>query len=206
MKKTGLFLAVVMLAASLAGCGNTLDVDETTLVVNEDLTITQAIVEEFDEEVYDSGDLETYINNAVDESVAKYGEEAVVLDSYKIKDGTAKVQMTFDNWETYMSFEGMEFFAGSVSEAVLAGYDFDDYFTSVTDGAAATTEASGDTASADATHNVLANVVVVSESLTVQVPGTITYISAQGAEVVSSDTVRVDMDAAAGSIVYILYE
>lgn len=202
MKKIGILSVICLLAVAMLGCGKKVSVEETTIIFDKDGSVIQAVVDDLDESLYDKKEVESYVKEAVKEYTATAGDKAVTLDSFKVKDNVVKMQLSFASVKDLAAFDNIAAFSGTVSEAMIAGYNFNTVFTAFVEGSGETVNYE----SADATHNVLGNVIVISENTCVQVPGTVTYVSAYGCEVVYKDTVRVNMNEATDSVVYIIYE
>lgn len=132
-------LAVVLVVIIIIGvfflgsCGNAYEADTNTVYLLENGKIVSSSVESFDEEVYSKNDLKSYIKEVVDTYNAENGK-AVKQKSLNIKDGKAVLVMEYANADIFEDFEGTEFFAGSIADAVAAGYTFEGEFANVTDG------------------------------------------------------------------------
>ncbi|MCR4841974.1 MAG: hypothetical protein K5840_01795 [Eubacterium sp.] len=236
MKKiTSLVLCVALSVGMLAGCGcgSSYQSDVSAISVRDDGSILAVSVEELDQSYYDEEELKTYIDDAVSEYTSANEDVTVKVQSLKVSDSVATLNMKYDSAQTYSDFNGVTLFTGTVAEALAAGYEFDCSFASISDGASsdasaasysaylssisgdASSDASesadatgdvsmGDADTADVTDALDANVVIVSEQVRVNVPGTITFVSADGARVTSTDTV--DVNNRTESLTYVIYQ
>ena len=210
-KKLSILLTAFMLIAMLAGCGNKFSPDENAIYIKKDGKVVQVSMESLDQSYYDEDELEQYINDEID---AYDGGEnsSVKLQNFKVKDGVADLQLEFDSYETYSDFNGRVLFAGTVAQAIAAGYDFEQNFTSITDAESSDAawsrdssgNAVGDASSADISSLLEANCVITGEQLQVKVAGTITYVSSEGTKMISKDTVKAGRTD--GELTYIIYE
>ncbi len=213
MKKFMSMILVFALTASvLTGCGG-FKTDESAIKVNKNGSVIQATIDTLDQDYYDSDELKEYVEGLVSAYLAE-NDATIKMTKFKVSDDVVTMYMTYDNAETYSDFNGTTLFVGTVAEALAAGYDFDSTFYTITNGASADADssgnasisgnASGDAVSGDVTDTLDANVVILSESISVTVPGTITYVSANGTKMTSSKSVSIDNDAS--ELTYIVYE
>ncbi|MFT3983735.1 MAG: hypothetical protein QM697_07495 [Lachnospiraceae bacterium] len=127
MKKWIVLIAGILSGILLYGCGtSSTDINETTVIINKNGEITDAIVESFDAEYYDASELQSMI----DEELAEYGKLSgsknhAQLAEFTVSKGAAKVLIEFATPADYASFNGVSFFYGTISEAYEDGYDLD---------------------------------------------------------------------------------
>ncbi len=152
-----------------SGCKGTLPEDDT-ISVDKKGRVTSTIVEEFDKEFYDAEELE----GEIDEELAKYNQnfaaDHIRKEAFKVEDGTASLQLVFDEWKYYSDYTGLTLFAGTVSEAEEEGYDLQLYGEYM-DADGSLTDV--DTVSAEGDVSVL----ILEEAVKVQVPGKILAVS-----------------------------
>ena len=129
----------------LGACGAKLDVQENTIALQRNGKILEAAVESFDQSYYDQEELNTYVQNAVDDYTAEHGKKSVSVTDSKVEEKKAYLTLQYENAETFSDFTGIECFNGSIVEAQSAGYDFDLDFYPVTDGKADTKTVKGST-------------------------------------------------------------
>lgn len=130
-KKTGCLLLVMAMA--MTGCSKGDDVKKTTLYVDEDGEITEAIVETLDKDYYDSGEMENFIEEETAAYNKQAGDEKVEIAKCEVEDGKARVTMEYESMKEYGEFNSVTAFHGTVSEAKKAGYDFEGEFVSAKD-------------------------------------------------------------------------
>ena len=189
----------------LGACGAKLDVQENTIALQRKGKILEAAVESFDQSYYDQEELNTYVQNAVDDYTAEHGKKSVSVTDSKVEEKKAYLTLQYENAETFSDFTGIECFNGSIVEAQSAGYDFDLDFYPVTDGKADTKTVKGSTLLDDDDLKVL----IVKENSDLIVPGKIAYVSTEGTEVASEKQVNVtqkEQDTDEAVLVYVLYK
>lgn len=189
----------------LGACGAKLDVQENTIALQRNGKILEAAVESFDQSYYDQEELDTYVQNAVDDYTAEHGKKSVSVTDSKVEEKKAYLTLQYENAETFSDFTGIECFSGSIVEAQSAGYDFDLDFYPVTDGKADTKTVKGSTLLDDDDLKVL----IVKENSDLIVPGKIAYVSTEGTEVASEKQVNVtqkEQDTDEAVLVYVLYK
>ena len=120
----------------MAACGTKLDVQENTIALQRNGKILEAAVETFDQSYYKEDELNSYIQNAVDDYTAEHGKKSVSVTESKVEEKKAYLTLQYENAETFQDFSGIECFSGSIVEAQSAGYDFEQDFYPVTDGKA----------------------------------------------------------------------
>lgn len=189
----------------LGACGAKLDVQENTIALQRNGKILEAAVESFDQSYYDQEELNTYVQNVVDDYTAEHGKKSVSVTDSKVEEKKAYLTLQYENAETFSDFTGIECFNGSIVEAQSAGYDFDLDFYPVTDGKADTKTVKGSTLLDDDDLKVL----IVKENSDLIVPGKIAYVSTEGTEVASEKQVNVtqkEQDTDEAVLVYVLYK
>lgn len=189
----------------LGACGAKLDVQENTIALQRNGKILEAAVESFDQSYYDQEELNTYVQNAVDDYTAEHGKKSVSVTDSKVEEKKAYLTLQYENAETFSDFTDIECFNGSIVEAQSAGYDFDLDFYPVTDGKADTKTVKGSTLLDDDDLKVL----IVKENSDLIVPGKIAYVSTEGTEVASEKQVNVtqkEQDTDEAVLVYVLYK
>lgn len=198
-------LACVMIAGLLTGCGNSLDVDCDTVYVEKKGTIIGAAVQKLDKDYYNEDELEEFIDTKEEAYQEEHGKSSVKVSDFSVKDGVADLLVKYAGYEDYQEFNNVTLFAGTVPQALAAGYDFNTKFTEIKDG-----KASGEVESSKITESDY-KVVVLSEKIDVKVDGTIKYISSDHTSLKAKDTVSIKLpenaeDGADLSLVYVVYE
>lgn len=207
MKKSiSVFLVTVLALTFLTACGGSLKVDENTIYVQKRGKVTGATVENFDKEYYDPEELQEYVDQRVADYTADHGKKSVKVDSFSVEEGVAKLNIKYASCEDYAAFNGVELFAGTVPQAMAAGYGFDKEFLAVEKGVL-----SGVVGKDAITADSDLKVVILNEKVDVKVDGTVTYVSADYTTLKAKDTVgiKVTEDAQDGeelALVYIVYK
>ena len=186
MKKfTSAILALGLCMGLLTGCGSSYAAEESTVFVQKDGKIVSTDVEEFDENLYSKEELEEYVNQYISEYTDEYGKKSVKLKDISVADGTAVLSIEYATAEDYTRFNGIELFAGSVAEALAAGYGFTAEFADV----------SGDQpVPADTSAFVSGEgykAVIIKGNTNVHVKGTICYVSTINTSLVDKHTVAI---------------
>ena len=188
----------------MAACGTKLDVQENTIALQRNGKILEAAVETFDQSYYKEDELNSYIQNAVDDYTAEHGKKSVSVTESKVEEKKAYLTLQYENAETFQDFSCIECFSGSSVEAQSAGYDFEQDFYPVTDGKADKKTVRGSSLLEDDDLKVL----IVKENSDLIVPGKIAYVSTEGTEVTSEKQVNVtqkQQDTDESVLVYVLY-
>lgn len=136
-KSLALVLAVFLLAAGMAGCGESSQtVTETTIELKKDGSVVHTIVEDFSAEpYYDIGKLQTMIQTACDEYNAGKQTGTVTLEEITEETGNGvwTVKMLYPDASAYAGFNQSALFVGTVKEAYSAGYDMNVTLVSLQD-------------------------------------------------------------------------
>ena len=170
MKRLKLWLGVILLVCCLAGCGNQdATYDTTTLVVKDDGTFMEVVVEPFDKEYYDASELESFVKSEIQEYNLRKVSTQLSLEGVEVEDEIAKVTISYKTDEDYRNFNEGTVFVGTVREAIDEGYDFDQIFQEY----GKTEEVSV----AQVTENANYGVVITVEATNVVLPDKILYIS-----------------------------
>ncbi len=183
MKKTMVPVIAALLLA-LAGCSAAPDEPadtESTIYIRENGSIDSLTVESFPEDLYPAEELETIVKEMADVYNREHGSGAVRVTSCKVEDGQAYVYLSYRNAEDYALFNRTEFFYGTVSEGLSAGYGKKSTLKNIY---GSNTVSGGAIADMGNYH-----MVVVSEPLQVRTYESILYVSADF-EPVDDRTVR----------------
>ena len=210
MKKLyGIFLMILALGM-LGGCSKK-DPDTNTVYIGKDGSVTEAAVEAFDKDYYKQEELESFIQDEIAEYEKTHEEKQVKLESFTVEEGTAKLLMDYESYQDYQDFNGRELFAGTVVQAIAAGYSFNTDFLPVEDGKIAgeadteSTESPADAVSgSEVTKNEDYRVVVINEDTDVVVKGSIKYVSA--GSVTLKDKKTASVQTVNEGVSYIVYK
>lgn len=105
----------------------------SSLSVEKNGNISSTIIEDFFESYYDEDGLKSMIESFIDDYKAENAAAQIKLKSCKVKDGVVKVLMEYGDYRTYAGYNGEEFFAGTISDANMAGFDLNVTLKSVSD-------------------------------------------------------------------------
>ena len=171
-------LPILILSIALKGCGAS--ADSSSLVLNKKGVITQTIVEEWDQEQYDKKELQDQIENQITE----YGQK-IELNSIKTKDGKITVKMTYQDLASYVDYNQVTLFHGTVSQCQASGYLLEGDFK----------DAKGEPVDRTQVLNIgdKCVVLVFQEPLSVKIPGKILYCSSS-LELVSAKEVKASLE------------
>ena len=208
-KKISLFLITLLSLMCLTACGDSLKVDKNTIYVKKNGKIIGASVETFDKNYYDAEELETYIEEQVDEYLSNHEKKSVKVDKFSVEEGIAKLNIKYAGYEDYAEFNGVEMFVGTVPQAMAAGYNFDDTFLKVEDGKLGSSL--GRDELIEASEDSKYKVVILSEKVDVKVKGTVLYVSEDYTSLAAKDMVSIALteDALDGEelkLTYIVYK
>ncbi|MFA9376482.1 MAG: hypothetical protein ACERKZ_06985 [Lachnotalea sp.] len=194
MKKFKSYIAVFIMIMLVTGCSlSDFDADINTVYVKKDGSVTDAIIEDFSETYYDSTELESLINDSID--AYNDGTEKIKVKKYTVKDDIAKLITNYETASDYVSFNKVDFFAGTISEATKSGYDFAQEFTGIED----KNTVGSETIMSLTQYKVIA----FNENVEIKTDSKILYIS-NNAELVNDKTAKLT-DGAQG-LAYIVYE
>lgn len=202
----GLCLIAAVLAAVLTACGGELDAGRNTVYVQKKGKITEATVEPFDKGYYNQEELEAYVRERVENYAAEHGEKSVEMDKFEVADGVATLHINYAGYQDYADFNGVKMFAGTVPQALAAGFDFNTEFLEVEDGVLGDVVDSG-IVLADDTYKA----VILSTKADVKVDGTVLFVSSKYTGIAAKDTVSISlpedaMDGEELALTYIIYK
>ncbi len=123
--------ALVLFTALLAvGCGKKDKAAETTLYIEKNGEVTEAIVESWDESFFDEKDLKSDINDEIKDFKSINKDASISMENLEIEDKKARVSMKYDSIASYSGFNKVDAFQGTISEAQSQGYTFDGEYIS----------------------------------------------------------------------------
>ncbi len=194
MKNLKAYVVVIIMLLLVTGCSlKSFDADTNTVYVKKDGSVMEAIIEDFSESYYDSTELESLINDSIDEYNGD--TQRVKLDKFNVKDNTAKLITEYETANDYAEFNEEDFFVGTISEAMKAGYDFDQEFTNLEDEIAIGSET---------IQSLTQYKVIIFEGKSeIKTDSKIAYIS-DNAELINEKTAKLKEEAE--GLAYIVYE
>ena len=143
LKKYKVTAALFVCCLLLSGCGSAKlpdIIENTTVAVDSKGVVTSYLVDTFDKAYYSVNELAVMAA----EDAADYNAEHPVTEDTLLKvekvellaDGSkVMVQHVYSDSNVYEYYNGQELYFGTVSDALLAGYDLSALLTSVKDGA-----------------------------------------------------------------------
>ena len=174
MKNTkGLILAVLALCV-LTGCSK-FSPKETAVSVGKEGTVTAAVIDTLDQSYYDGEELKASVEESVAEYNAGAGEDTITVEEFEIgEEKDVKLFMEYASYKDYAAFNNVDFYVGDITDGYNnGGYRFETTFCQVEKGEAVEGEIKREEIFAGANHPM----VVFSESMAVEVPGEILYVS-----------------------------
>ena len=170
-------LLLCMCAGFVYGCGygeSPLEGDASFVYVDRKGRIRSLDVEELGESFYDVQELETFINDAVDEYTEVHGSNSVTVQGLTVEDGRAMLSMQYQSAEDYANLFNVEFFSGELLAALEAGYVFDGEFARVEEG-----QVVGAATKQEIYAEEGLKVVIIRANTDVQIDGSICYVSCE---------------------------
>lgn len=201
-------LGIFAAASITTACGASFEADESTVYITKQGNVIGADIEDFNEDYYDEEELKAYITESIESYVESNGNGSLEMDKFETKsseeDGvTAQLYLNYATYIDYALFNDVTLFAGTVEQARQEGYQFDQDFVKVEDGAPA---GSVDVQELLAEEEI--RVVVIGEETAVRIDGEIVCVSDGNADVTGKNTVQAhfDVEDAQAQPVYILYK
>lgn len=115
-------LAAGILCILLCACGRDLDVTkETTVKIEQDGTITNTIIENFDSSLYSADDLQSMMLSEVSLFNSTTGGKSITIDKVEASEGQVEVAMTYAGASVYEEFNERTFFYGTMKEFYGSG-------------------------------------------------------------------------------------
>lgn len=105
----------------------------SSLSIEKNGSISSTIIEDFIESYYNEGDLKAMIESLIDDYKAEHAEAQIKLKSCKVKDGVVNVVMEYGSYQAYAGYNKENFFAGTIKDANMAGFDLNVTLKSVSD-------------------------------------------------------------------------
>ncbi|MCF0127369.1 MAG: hypothetical protein HUJ70_02310 [Pseudobutyrivibrio sp.] len=159
----------------------------STLTLSADGFVKCEEVVDFDESKYDKKELKETSEDLIKSYNDTMGEECIKLEKFKLKDGIAYMRTSYNSLNDYATFTSLACYNDTVENALEAGYDFLDSFSSVSGGVKGSQV---DIATPAHDFEGL-NVLVMEQNITVVVPGEVVYVSTGATSVVDGHTVTI---------------
>ncbi len=117
MKKCFAYGLLTIVLLGMAGCSNgkkdsqTIDnqvIKENTTILKSDGTIQSVLVESFEKDYYKKNELNSYIDEAIQNYTKKSGKDTVVLDSLDVDNKVATARFSYKNMTDFAAFNAIE--------------------------------------------------------------------------------------------------
>lgn len=118
------FLTVVFAVCLLTGCGSSFDPSISSLYIQKDGKITQAIVGTFEKAYYSLDEFESMVTQEVDAYNSQYGEQRIEIERLEEKNDTVYLLLDFADADTYEHYSEEFCFTGTIGEALDHGFSF----------------------------------------------------------------------------------
>ncbi len=195
MKRCFPVLAAGFVILSLAGCGSSFDPSVSSIYIQPDGKVTQAIIGSFEQAYYSMDEFQSMVEKEVAAYNAAHGEGKVEIDRMDVKDDTMHLLLEYEDADTYEQYNEKFCFTGTVEDALNEGFPFDMDFRGP-DYADYTLE--------EATADQSDSIVVLKEEGVVQLEKAAKYVS-NNVEYLSDNMVEVMPIEAENEYAYIIY-
>ncbi len=127
MKKIAVVILGICGMMLLCACNsqNPNKIGATTLFVDKEGKIIETVVEDFSMPQYSTEELSLTIAEEVAAYNSEVGVDTVTLEHFKVENGIVKTQMQFKSAADYEVFNNVEFFNGTIADALAAGFSLD---------------------------------------------------------------------------------
>ena len=181
MKKWISAICVLSFVLMLAGCGTSFQPAASSLYVQKNGKITQAIVESFEKEYYSFNEFQSMIEKEVSKFNRNYGEDRISIERLEVEAGTLYLLLDFQDADTYEHYNEVYCFFGTIEDALTEGLSFNMMFKDAE---------YEEYSTADVTEDKSRQVVVLKEEGIVQLEKPVQYVS-NNVEVISDHMVQV---------------
>ncbi len=196
-KTAGLIMAAVMAVTVLAGCGKVkFEPEVSSIYVKKDGTVISADMEAFEGSNYSEDELKTYVEEAVKEYNSEHGANAeayvdeddkdtvlpVKINSLTVENGTASLFLEYEKCGDYLEFVGTSGMKGAINRLELSTVGETSFSGNFQNSKGEDVTMEG------ATKKEGNPVVIIDGPVTMQVEGSIQYVST-GVTIVDKHTV-----------------
>ena len=122
MKKRKILYGILLLLL-LTACSQIKNAKENGLYVEKSGKITEAIVENFDEDYYSKEELKVNILSAIKTYNDEKKEDRISLKNLRLKDKKIRALLQYKSYKDYQNFNKVFLFAGEIKEAGKADID-----------------------------------------------------------------------------------
>ncbi len=167
---TCLFMPVLF-SALISGCSKKTEYNETTISISKKGVITNEINESFNKNYYSQDELKSMIEKEIAAYDILTGEkDRVKLEGIRVENGRAKVTMIYNSFSDYADFNKVDFFYGTVNDALSEGFTLDVTMKSTVDGSNVNKD---DIVKLGSSH-----IIIISEPVLVESLSDILYVTA----------------------------
>ncbi|MDD6332665.1 MAG: hypothetical protein PUA59_09575 [Clostridium sp.] len=122
MKHKHLLVGVALGLALLTGCAVKMDtITVNTMIIEKKGTISDISVEDFSGGSYDMAGLEQYVTDEIDSYNQKAGADSVVMKALDTENPIVKVQLTYQDMDSYNGFNDTAYELKNLAEETLTG-------------------------------------------------------------------------------------
>lgn len=104
MARAGIIALLCVVLSATAGCGSVRAIDVTTIVLNDDGSVTSVVVEDFEADYYDVEELKAQVEDEAGAYNLRQGEDRVKISECKADKGTVRLVMEYMAPEDYAAF------------------------------------------------------------------------------------------------------
>lgn len=166
MRKSLNFWLIAVLAFVMTGCGNEFEPTESMIHITSKGVVQSAVIESFEQPYYDFEELSDDVNDAVTMYCLDKNEGCIAVESLTKEGDTVSLIMNYQTVADYAEFNEVLLFAGTLAEAIEAGYQPDSLY-----------DAEGLSVDLDLEKMGALKVIVTEESICVQTNSKIRYVS-----------------------------
>ncbi|MEZ3502504.1 MAG: hypothetical protein K1W25_03440 [Lachnospiraceae bacterium] len=195
MKKCVSVICILAVILTASGCSSSFQPSVTSIYIQDNGKITQAIVESFEKEYYSSQELQSMIEKEVDAYNSGYGEERITIQKADVEADTLYLLIDFQDADTYGQYNEVYCFSGTVEQALDEGLSFDMLFKDTQ---------YEEYSAADVTEKKSDSVVVLKEEEIVQLQRPVKYVS-NNVDIISERMVQVMPIEEEEEYAYIIY-
>ncbi|MCC8139864.1 MAG: hypothetical protein LIO67_06145 [Lachnospiraceae bacterium] len=113
----------------LTGCGgSSFEPSVSSLYIQKDGSITEAIVESFAQEYYSFDEFEDMVEKEIEAYNQGFAEEQVSIQSLELKNSAIYLLLDYPDAEAYSAYNEVYCFQGTIEEALAEGLNFDMLF------------------------------------------------------------------------------
>ncbi len=195
MKKWRSILCILITGCLLTACAYSFEPSTSSLYIQKDGKLTQAIVESFERSFFSLSEFETMAEKEIGAFNSSCGEDKITVQRLEIENDTLYFLLDYTDAEAYEQYNDVTCFLGTVEEAIAEGYPFNMDFKD-----ADYTEYNA----AEATKDKRSSVAVLKEEGVVELEEKVKYVS-NNVEVLSDHMVQVMPIEADDEYAYIIY-